>query len=144
MQPTDNFAPSPNPAAIAAARAKLQAPAVCIIAAEALGLVLTLGTLLFKGAILAFAQKSMEASGQKLPPGSMDTNPIVTVIGILGGLFVVFAMLEMRKARRFPLAVAGAILAMLPFGSLCCIFGFPFGIWALVVLFNAEVRAAFT
>jgi hypothetical protein len=32
---------------------------------------------------------------------------------------------------------------MVPVASLCCFLGFPLGVWALVVLFDADVRAAF-
>ena len=36
-----------------------------------------------------------------------------------------------------------AIVAMIPRISPCCLLGLPFGIWALVVLSNGTVKAAF-
>jgi hypothetical protein len=49
---------------------------------------------------------------------------------------------RMRQMKSYGLAVVAAILAILP-----CTFGWflalPVGIWALVVLQNAEVREAF-
>lgn len=55
----------------------------------------------------------------------------------------------MLKGRRYGLAMAAAVLALVPCTSsmLCCccagILNIPFGIWALVVLSRPEVRAAF-
>ena len=53
-------------------------------------------------------------------------------------------MLQMRQLKRFPVAVAGTIVAMAPFVSSCCCLGLPLGIWALIVLFNPDVRAGFS
>ena len=36
-----------------------------------------------------------------------------------------------------------AVLALIPVTSVCCVPGIPIGIWALVVLHQPEVRAAF-
>jgi hypothetical protein len=58
---------------------------------------------------------------------------------ILGGI-----VMCMRKA--YGLAVTGAILSAIPClsPSACpCLFGMAIGIWALIVLLNADVKAAF-
>jgi hypothetical protein len=144
MQP-DN--PYGAPAAAAPAvdvRSKVSLPATLIIVSQVIGLVIQLGSMAFKSQIVAAVKSYVESTGKPLPEGAMDSNPLLGVLGIVGSCFVIFAMLEMKKVRRFPVALAGAILAMLPFLSLCCFFGFPLGIWALVVLFNPDVRAAFT
>jgi hypothetical protein len=143
MDPTDLSVPPLGADALASARSRLRLPATLILASQVLGLVIELATLAFRSQILALVQQSMAKSDVKLPPDAMHGNPVLAAIGIAGSLFVIYAMLEMRKARRFPIAVAGAILAMVPVGSLCCFLGLPLGIWALVVLFDAEVRAAF-
>jgi hypothetical protein len=144
MQPTDPYAAPQAGAPTVDARSKVNLPAILILASQVLGLVVQASFFLFKGAIQAALQAYAAGAGKPLPPGALDSNPILVAIGVLGSCFVIYAMLEMRKVRRFPIAVTGAILAMLPVGSLCCCFGLPLGIWALVVLFNADVRAAFT
>jgi hypothetical protein len=66
-------------------------------------------------------------------------NCVVGFIVILGGI-----MLWTRRG--YTLAVIGAILAAIPIVSVSacpCIFGMGIGIWALIVLFNADVKAAF-
>ena len=144
MLPTDPYAAPQGGAPTVDARSKVNVPAILILASQVLGLVVQAGFFLFKSTIHAALQSYAAGTGKPLPPGALDSNPLLIAIGVLGGCFVLYAMLEMRKLRRFPIAVAGAILAMLPVGSLCCCFGLPLGIWALVVLFNADVRAAFT
>ena len=49
---------------------------------------------------------------------------------------------KMTRLQGWGLALAGSILAMIPCGSCCC-FTLPFGIWALVVLVNKDVKAGF-
>ena len=72
-----------------------------------------------------------------------------TVLGVAWGLAALPALLggSLMCARRARgLAIFGAILAALPLisPSACpCIFGMAIGIWALVVLFSADGKAAF-
>lgn len=64
---------------------------------------------------------------------------VAALVSLLGGI-----MMCVRRARG--LAILGAIIATIPClsPSACpCIFGMAIGIWALVVLFNPDVKAAF-
>jgi len=63
---------------------------------------------------------------------------VSTVSGIilLGGI-------RMNGLRSWGISLASAILAMLPCLSPCCCLGLPFGIWAVVVLADDEVRSCF-
>jgi len=62
---------------------------------------------------------------------------------VLDGV-IIFGAVRMRQLRSYGLAVAAAILSLIPcLSSPCFVLGVPFGIWALVVLLNGEVRAAF-
>lgn len=56
--------------------------------------------------------------------------------------FVLFGSIKMLKLQNYGIAVAAAIVAMLPC-QCCCLFGLPFGIWALVVLNKPEVKSHF-
>jgi hypothetical protein len=55
---------------------------------------------------------------------------------------VVYGANKMRRLENYGMAVAAAVLAMIPCGG-CCVLGLPFGIWALVVLNDPSVKAAF-
>ncbi len=50
---------------------------------------------------------------------------------------------HMRQLRNYGFAVAAAIIACIPCIGPCFVLSIPFGIWALVVLFDPAVRAAF-
>ena len=79
--------------------------------------------------------------------GETDEDAIVGLIG--SGMsaavqaVILIGALKMRRLQAYSLAVAAAVLAVLPcFG--CCLVGMPLGVWALVVLADPHVRAAFT
>jgi hypothetical protein len=70
--------------------------------------------------------------------------------GVIGGAFgivmdalVIIGAINMLRVGSFGLAITGAIVSAIPCASPCCILGIPFGIWALVVLNDADVKAAF-
>lgn len=50
---------------------------------------------------------------------------------------------SMRQLKHRGLAIAGAIASLVPCYGTCCCMAAPIGIWALVVLFKPEVKAAF-
>jgi hypothetical protein len=144
MQPLDPYGQPQAAVPTIDPRSKVSLPAMLIIVSQVIGLLIEAAFLIFKSQLYTLLKSSMDNAGKPFPPDALNSNPVLTLLGILGSCFVIFAMLEMRKLRRFPVALIGAILAMLPFVSLCCFLGFPLGIWALVVLFNPDVRAAFT
>ncbi len=69
--------------------------------------------------------------------------PLVSLLSIAAAPIIIFGAVQMLSARRYSLAILAAILAMIPLTSVCCLLGIPVGIWALIVLRNPEVKAAF-
>jgi phage FluMu protein Com len=65
------------------------------------------------------------------------------VVGLIISIVVLLGAVKMMKLESYGLAVAAAILALIPCTSPCCCLGLPIGIWALVILFDAQVKAAF-
>jgi hypothetical protein len=63
-------------------------------------------------------------------------NAICSLVITLGGA-------RIRNAKGRGLGMAGSILAMIPCTNSCCLIGLPIGIWAILVLSNADVKAAF-
>jgi hypothetical protein len=60
-----------------------------------------------------------------------------SVLSMLGG-----SLMCARKARGF--AILASIITAIPcLTSACCLLGLPIGIWALIVLFQPDVKAAF-
>jgi hypothetical protein len=69
---------------------------------------------------------------------------VFSAIGLLLGGIVIFGGMKMKALQNYGLAMAAAIISLLPCTSgYCCLLGMPIGIWALVVLMNDNVKAAF-
>jgi hypothetical protein len=49
----------------------------------------------------------------------------------------------MKRLENHGMSMAAAIIAMVPCISPCCLIGLPIGIWALTVLNDPSVKAAF-
>jgi hypothetical protein len=64
-------------------------------------------------------------------------NLVVAGVVLLGGV-------KMLTLSSRGLAITGSVLAMIPIiNGCCCVLGLPVGIWALVALGNADVKAGF-
>jgi hypothetical protein len=72
------------------------------------------------------------------PLGAVDS-----LFGLALSVLILIGAARMQSLRSYEFAFAAAILAMLPC-QCCCLFGLPFGIWALVVLNKPEVKSQFT
>jgi hypothetical protein len=69
---------------------------------------------------------------------------IIASLNFAQGIFVFLCARRMENLRSYQMVVLGCVLAMLPCYSPVFLIGLPVGIWALVVLFRPEVRAAFS
>ena len=79
------------------------------------------------------------------PPPIIQTLAVLAVfilIVIAPGIFTIFAALKMMRLKAYRLAVDASILTIIASPAFFFI-GLPIGIWALVVLSQREVRAAF-
>jgi len=67
----------------------------------------------------------------------------VGVVGVILGIILIVAGIRMKRLQDYGMALTGAIIALVPCISPCCVLGLPFGIWAVVVLSDWRVHAAF-
>jgi hypothetical protein len=65
------------------------------------------------------------------------------VLGFLVAPVIIYGAIQMMRGRSFGLSRTAAILAVIPLTSCCFVIGIPFGIWALVVLSQPDVKALF-
>lgn len=65
------------------------------------------------------------------------------LLALIAAPVIIYGAIQMMKGRKFGLAKASAILAIVPFTSCCFLFGIPIGIWALTVLNKPDVKAFF-
>src|SRR5688572_3326597 len=118
---------------------RVGAPAIGLIVTGALSVVFTVFGLLFIALGGASAINDPQARDALPGFGVMLGASVVQLV--LGGL-IIYAGVQMRKVQSWGLAVAGSIVAMLPCLP-CCLLGLPIGIWALIVLFDSDVKRAF-
>jgi hypothetical protein len=64
-------------------------------------------------------------------------------IQLILGIFTVLSANKMKKFQGRTSAMVFSVLACIPCTSGCCILGLPIGIWSIIVLVNADVKAAF-
>ena len=70
--------------------------------------------------------------------------PVLFGVGVFGSLIVILGGASMLTRSSRGLSIFASLLAMIPFvSSCCCVIGLPIGIWSLIVLMNADVKAAF-
>jgi hypothetical protein len=89
--------------------------------------------------------------GQPMPPyeefvkSQQQQGTIIGVFQLVGSLFMALGGMKMRSLDGWGLALAGSVMAIIPVcTNQCCCTSMPFGIWALVVLLNADVKRAFS
>ena len=126
------------------ARERLRLPAIGLILVGAInalsGLVLILGRL----ASLLKGSPAPADPARRL--GYMTwtiLSPTVGLLSLIAAPLIIYGAFQMYGAKRYGVARLAAVLALIPVTSVCCVPGIPIGIWALVVLHQPEVRAAF-
>jgi len=147
MPPSLGTASRPGPYSspfAAAAQSKLMGPAIGLLAAAGVNLLIIVARLAL--------------GGVEVPPPPPDADPSyvagyrigaqamigIIVLGGITNLVTLAGAVMMLQRKMRGLAVTGAILAMLPCLSCCWPLGLGMGIWALVVLNRPEIRSAFT
>lgn len=138
------------------ARAAVATPA--IVLAILAGLHLVLGVCGTAQNVLALAGvlPRQQPDWSQLPPEAQQwkpflegmSNPAYALAGnafsLAMGALVLAGALQMRSLGNYGLAMAGAIVAIIPCTSpCCCLIGMPIGIWCLTVLNRPEVKQAF-
>jgi hypothetical protein len=125
------------------AASKVAGPAIGLIVLASLGIFLQLISALsnlFVGGV-GLTQGSDEAIVQGLLQGGLGL--VMNCVGALVGAFIIFGALKMKNLQSYGLAMAAAILAIIPCLSPCCLLGLPIGIWSLVVLMDDNVKRSF-
>ena len=69
---------------------------------------------------------------------------VLVTVSFFASFVVTFAGLRLRSARSAGLIYVGAVLAMVPCCvGCCCVVGFPIALWAIAVMQDEQVKAAF-
>lgn len=134
-------------AAGAAAAEKVKLPAIFLMVTAGLGAlmaVISLVSHLFgTGLNMANMGGMGERNEQLVALFSGGMGVFFSILGLVMAGVVFFGASKMMKLEMYGLAIAASVIAMIPCVSPCCLLGLPVGIWALVVLLNNDVKAAF-
>jgi predicted Zn finger-like uncharacterized protein len=132
------------------AASALKGPAICLLIFGVIAIILGFLGGAFYALVLpnlaqAQANNPQFGGGQQPPPAAflIGSGVVNIVLASFWGGLVIAGSICMLRLRVYPLAMTGAIVAMLPCTG-CCLVGLPLGIWALVVLQRPEVKNAFT
>jgi len=129
---------------------KLRVPAIGILVTGVLGTGVSLYGVV--ASLVGWGKKTdippgMPPEAERFLKGYMSAMEAFTLplnlLALILSVVTLLAGIRMLQRRSYNLVMTGVILGMLPCLSACCCLGLPFGIWALVVLSNPEVRNSF-
>jgi hypothetical protein len=137
---------APSGAGFAAVRERLKGPAISLIVVSGIGIALTLASVVFQlvapgGALGQGMNNGGDGPGQLIMMLSFGIGP--ALVSLFRAGFVIYGALQMKNLENHSVAMATAIIAVVPCFSPCCLMDLPFGIWALVVLNDPQVKQAF-
>lgn len=127
------------------ASGKVTPVAICMISVASLSVLVFAASLLINIVMgSAFAARNQFGGPNQLDP---ETQWIANIIGgivilVVNGITLI-GSIQMLRLRSYGLAMTAAVLAVIPCCSPCYILGIPFGIWAIVVLAQPNVKLAF-
>jgi hypothetical protein len=150
--PEATYAALDWPLVVERARSALRAPAGVLILLSGIAILFAAyGALSTDQTVRAMREMARDP---KLSPEMRDflnktvaADPVVlrtTNLVFLGlNLVTLIGAVQMLRLQLYWLAVTGSILALNPLNCPCCFLMAPFGLWALIVLLNNDVRRAF-
>lgn len=129
---------------------KVQPPAIALLVVAALTALLFVVSLFSNEWILQAVEQAdmpeeqLEQFREMLSKSSMLGNIVGAILNLGGAALIAFGAWRMKAMKSYGFAITSSILAMIPcFTSCCCLIGLPVGIWALIVLLDKDVKAAF-
>jgi hypothetical protein len=132
---------APPPMGVADPRGAVQGPGIAMIV---LGVLVLFGQAAYLVMQLLGTGLSAVGGGDVAGVFSGVVGMVFTALWMVLSGILIFGGIKMKNLQSYGLAMAAAVIAMLPCTiGWCCLFGLPIGIWALVVLMKPEVKAAF-
>jgi amino acid transporter len=125
-------------------RQKVRGPGLALMIVDALGVFFSFGVIALSIFLLVESQNRF---GQRQTDDEITAIALIVcgILSVVACLIVAIGGARMRNCRSWGLSMTAAILAVasIVLFGLCSLFTLPFGIWALVVLSNSEVKREF-
>jgi hypothetical protein len=126
---------------------RVAGPAVGLIVTGALGLLMHLASLvisiLFPFQAVGNNPNAPQMQFVMQPQFGIGVAIAQHALGLGMAILVLAGGMKMKRLESFSLCMAASIVAIVPCFSPCCLLGIPFGIWALVVLNDPQVKSSF-
>jgi hypothetical protein len=136
--------PGPGPApfspAHAIAAARVSGPATALIVTAAIGIAMSFATLTGNSPPMPIDKKAVPPEFHEAVRAGQAGG---AMLGIGIEILIVIGAMKMKRLESHSFAMAAAILSLIPCASPCCCLQMPFAIWALLVLGDPMVKAAF-
>ena len=116
------------------AKSRLQIPAIVLMTLASLTAIARVGFIVM---LLQQAGAQNGAQPFTLPMIAGHGIPLLLLIAVIAGCF------QMLRLDSYSAARSAAIISLIPFCSPGIVLGIPFGIWALVALYDPRVKQAF-
>jgi phage FluMu protein Com len=140
---------APNKLIFRAAIQQVSGPAIALIVTAMLGFVtnLLIGGLYGMLLVMLVAAGDIPSIGALDDPAQLITDygilVAVAVFGLVMDAFILVGATRMKRLDNYTFALTASILAVISRISPCCFVGVPFGIWAIMVLKDSSIKAAF-
>lgn len=120
-------------------------PAICLIVVACLGLAASLFNIVVA---VAFDPPAADPNAPPFMQGFQrgGFGPVAAIVHsgfLLLNSLIILGGIQMLRMKNRTMAIAASVLAMLNFGTCCCLLGLPIGIWSLIILLREDVTAAF-
>ncbi len=126
------------------ATGKIVAPAIGLIVVAALGLACSLFNVAFAATMDPLPQAGDSPIIIEMKKSGAGTVPLVVqAVFVFVNIFIIAGGVMMARVSNWGVALAASIVAMINFGSFCCLLGLPIGIWSVVILMQPDVKAIF-
>ena len=140
--PGNRLPPASDDAAVEPARLQVQGPAIGLLVTGMLNCLTIPMTILFWNIKMESPAVPLAEPSSVMLVLGLTALLAVLLASLTPGILTIFAALKMKRLQAYGPALAASILAILT-SPISCLIGLPIGIWALIVLCQREVRAAF-
>jgi hypothetical protein len=122
---------------------KVKGPAIGLLVTAIVGIAIQVLSILlnFLGVGVGLQEQAAPDAFMNVLSGTIGI--VFSFIGIGIGAVILIGAQKMKRLESYNWAMAASIIALVPCISPCCILGLPFGIWALIVLGQPNMKNAF-
>lgn len=131
--------------ALKSLKVKVMAPAIALIIVGCLGLIASI-----YGVVNALVSDPPPVApgapewAKAFAEGSVGPSAaIIQSIFLIVNIVIILGGIRMVRFQGWGVSFAAGVLAIVNFGTCCCVIGAPIGIWALIVLNLPDVKQAF-